>query len=54
MVIYLGINGILISKNSPSLFTCEEILDECIIKTLETNLQKTWKEVKKTHQTWNF
>ncbi|CAD8187203.1 unnamed protein product [Paramecium octaurelia] len=49
-----GINGILISHNSPSLFTCEEILDQCILITLETNLQKTWKEVKKAHSNWNF
>ncbi|CAD8169470.1 unnamed protein product [Paramecium octaurelia] len=48
-----GINGILIEK-SPSLYTCEEILDECILRTLETNLKKTWKEVKMTHSTWNF
>ncbi|CAK62872.1 unnamed protein product (macronuclear) [Paramecium tetraurelia] len=49
-----GINGILISHNSPSLYTCEEILDECILRTLETNVQKTWKEVKKAHSNWNF
>ncbi|CAD8186909.1 unnamed protein product [Paramecium octaurelia] len=49
-----AINGILISKTNPSLFTCEEILDDCKLKTLETNQQNTWREVKKRHSNWNF
>ncbi|CAD8204774.1 unnamed protein product [Paramecium pentaurelia] len=41
-------------NQSPSLFTCQEILDGCMIITLETNLKRTWKDVKKAHLNWNF
>ncbi|CAK84035.1 unnamed protein product, partial (macronuclear) [Paramecium tetraurelia] len=48
-----GINGIL-TKTSPSLYTCEEILDEWTLHTLETKLYKTWKETKQIHSNWLF
>lgn len=38
-------NRILINSY-PSLYTCEEIIDEAEIKIFETNIVKRWNEVK--------
>ncbi|CAD8079750.1 unnamed protein product [Paramecium primaurelia] len=48
-----GMNKILI-RNSPSLFTCEEIVDETEILIKETSKIKTWKEIKAYYKNWSF
>lgn len=46
-------NGVLIG-NTPSLFTCDEMDDECLIETLETKVRKKWKDIRKTYDDWIF
>ncbi|CAD8146616.1 unnamed protein product [Paramecium octaurelia] len=48
-----GMNKILIG-NSPSLFTCEEIVDDAEIQIMETCKIKTWKEIKTYYKNWRF
>ncbi|CAD8090887.1 unnamed protein product [Paramecium sonneborni] len=48
-----GMNGILI-ENTPSLFTCDEMNDESLITTLETQVTKQWKEIRRTYDDWIF
>lgn len=46
-------NGVLI-EDTPSLFTCDEMDDECLIVTLETKETKKWKEIRKIYDDWIF
>ncbi|CAD8160471.1 unnamed protein product [Paramecium pentaurelia] len=48
-----GMNGVLI-EDTPSLFTCDEMDDECIIVTQETKVTKKWKDIRKEYQEWRF
>ncbi|CAD8214264.1 unnamed protein product [Paramecium octaurelia] len=48
-----GMNGVLI-EDTPSLFTCDEMNDECLIITLETQETKKWKDIRKTYDDWIF
>ncbi|CAD8095902.1 unnamed protein product [Paramecium primaurelia] len=48
-----GMNGVLI-ENTPSLFTCDEMDDECLIETLETKVRKKWKDIRKIYDDWIF
>lgn len=49
----LGMNGVLI-KNHPSLFTCDEMNDEALIKIKETGAIKKWKDIRLTYKEWKF
>ncbi|CAD8195879.1 unnamed protein product [Paramecium octaurelia] len=48
-----GMNRVLINSY-PSPYTCEEILDEAIIKIYETNKVMLWREVKRIYNDWSF
>ncbi|CAD8119813.1 unnamed protein product [Paramecium sonneborni] len=48
-----GMNFVLID-NKPSLFTCEEITDDMLITTQQTNKVRFWKEIKQIYNDWNF
>ncbi|CAD8188884.1 unnamed protein product [Paramecium octaurelia] len=48
-----GLKKILI-RNSPSLFTCEEIVDDAEIQIVETCKIKTWREIKAYYKNWSF
>ncbi|CAK82859.1 unnamed protein product (macronuclear) [Paramecium tetraurelia] len=48
-----GMNGVLID-DTPSLFTCDEIDDECLIITLGTEETKKWKDIRKIYDDWIF
>ncbi|CAD8098190.1 unnamed protein product [Paramecium sonneborni] len=48
-----GMNRIIINSY-PSLFTCEEIIDEAELKIVETNRLKPWREIKQYFQNWSF
>ncbi|CAD8107836.1 unnamed protein product [Paramecium sonneborni] len=48
-----GMNYVLL-KDKPSLLICEEIKDDQILKTQDSTIFRTWKDMKKMYKEWDF